>query len=306
VVDQFILYDQVLVTWLNDELPQLTKGRTTQILIATARKAFAEVTTGRVVDNDTLTFPRISITRLDHIIDPLRFNCNRIRRLGWCNTTFHRKLRNAKFPTPVQIMYQVDFWTRFVSEMNLWEQKLLMEFAPGYMHLTIRPDDVWQNKLIPFFLEGGLNDNSDLDAGQGDRAIRRTATLRADGWLFDQNYASQYILKRIELQARDFDDESLYDLTFLPPKESIGTGAPPQVTFAATLNRPPVLEHTLVIQTVIGGTTEVTHEDGSGNLSSDRASGTVDYTTGAVNITYTSPPDVSEDISATYFTDQDA
>ena len=81
MIDQLILYDQAMVTWLANNIAPLAKGRVSgvaiapeaQILIATARKAYAEVTTGRVQDNETLTFPRISISRLDHIIDPLRY-----------------------------------------------------------------------------------------------------------------------------------------------------------------------------------------------------------------------------------------
>lgn len=312
MIDQFILYDQMLVTWLNDNVAPLAVGRSSgvatapnaQILIATPRKQYAEVTTGRVVSNETLTFPRISIARLDHMIDPERFNCNRIRRLGWCDSPVRRRLRSARYPTPVHITWQVDFRTRFVTEMNRWEQYLLTEFAPGYLYQTIRVDDVWGDKYVPIFMEGGLSDNSDLDAGEGDRTIRRTVSLRANGWLFDQNYIAKNIIKRFQLEYWDETGSELFDRSFLPPLEVIGTGDGSQVTFSGILNRPPVLEHTPVVQTVIGGSIQIAQDDGAGAFLGDNvASGTITYSSGVWSITFSSPPDAGEDISITYFTD---
>lgn len=305
MIDQVILYDQALVTWFENTLPPLITGRTTQILVATAKKAYAEVTTGRVVENETLTFPRISIARLDKAGDPLRFNSNRIRRLGWCNPTKHSSLRSARFPAPMTITYQIDMWTRFVSEMNLWEQKLLLEFAPQYIYLRVRIDDVWLEKMFPVFLEGAIGDNSDLDPGEGERAIRRTFTLRADAWVFDQDYLAPGVVKAFEFRWLDYDTEDEFERTFLPPVEVLATGTGSQTVFGPiTVLRPPVLEDTVIIQAVIGGTLEHVQDDGNGTLLGTRvASGSINYSTGEVSITFTDPPDDGEDITITYFTD---
>jgi hypothetical protein len=305
MIDQAILYDQALVTWLNDNLPPLIKGRTTQILIATAKKAYAEVTTGRVVENETLTFPRISITRLDKANDPMRFNSNRIRRLGWCRPEPHSALRSARFPAPMTITYQVDMWTRFVSEMNLWDQKILLEFAPQYIYLRVRIDDVWLEKMYPVFLEGAISDNSDLEPMEGDRAIRHTLTLRADAWVFDQDYYAPPIVKAFEFRWLDYDTEVEFERTFLPPVEVLATGTGAQTVFGPiTVLRPPVLAHTVIIQAVIGGSLEHVQDDGAGNLLGTRVlTGSIDYNTGDVSITFTDPPDAGEDITITYFTD---
>lgn len=304
MIDQMLLYDQAVVTWLNDTLPPLLKGRTTQILVATAQKSYAEVTTARLADNETLILPRISVTRLDYTNDPMRYNFTRIRRLGWDTTLVERAMRGAAFPVPVTIMYQVDLWTRFVKDMNLWAQKIMFDFASQYIYLNIALDAVWGTKMFPLFLEGGISDNSDLEPGEGDRVIRRTFSLRADAWIFDQAYEAVGIVKAMEFSWLDFDSEVEFDYTFLPPKEAVAVGDGIVITFNVTLVRPPVLEHAFILQAIIAGTIEHVQDDGAGNLLGDRvAVGTINYTTGAVAITFTVAPDPGENIIVTYFTD---
>lgn len=305
MVDQLMLYDQALLTWLTANISTILTGRSTQILVATPRRAYAEVTTGRVVDNDTLTFPRISVSRLDHQNDPTRYNAFRFRRLGWCSDTYQRKIKSGRFPVPINIAYQVDLWTRFVTEMNLWEQKFLMEFAAQYLYLQIRPDDIWQNKMYPVFLDSPISDTSDLEPGDGERAIRKTVSLRAEAWLFDQDTTPVSVVKQIEMQWRDFDTEDLFDRQFLPPKETIATGDGSQVSFGPiTLDRIPILEKTLVIETVIGAATSFSYDDGSGNLfGDDIVSGTINYTTGVISFILAGAPDNLELVTASYFTD---
>jgi len=152
---------------------------------------------------------------------------------------------------------------------------------------------------------GDITDNSDLDPGEGNGPIRKTFTLNAECWLFDQALASTAIIKRLEGQLRDIDTLELFDTLYVPPVEVIGVGTGAQVTFGPiTLNRFPVLKNLVVINTLIGGVTSIVYDNGSGVLTGSTASGTIDYVTGEVNITYTLAPDIGEDITVTYFTDQ--
>lgn len=308
--DQFILYDQSILTWLSSNLAPLAKGRDTQILISTSRKAFAEVTSGQLVDNRRLKLPRIAVQRLDHSNNPDRYNKYRIRRLGWCNPPdgdIQKRIRSANYPAPITMNYQIDLATRYVSEMNRWEQYLLQAFAPQYIYLTIKPDDIYGNKSYAIFIDGPILDNSELEPGEGERAIRRTLNLRSEARIYDQNFVDVKVAKRIELQWRNFDDNVLLETQFLPPEEVFGTGNASLTTFAGTLERIPILEDSIVVETVIGGTTELAYDDGNGAfIGTALSSGTINYTTGAISVTWSTAPDSGASIKTTYFTDVEA
>lgn len=305
MTDQLLLHDQAVLTWVNSNFPSLLVGRTTQVLVATPRKAFAEATSGLVVDNRKLTTPRVSITRLGTENDFDRANANPIRRLGYCDDPLQKRLLKANYPAPINVNYQIDLWTRYVSEINLWERYIMETFPLSYMYLTWRPNDTWGDKYIPVFLDSPIRDNSDLEPGEGERLIRRTLDLRAESFFFPDTFNKVNVVKRIETIFIDLEDGvTEYDRSHLPPKESIGTGDGSAVTFGATLERWPVFKDTLVVQTVIGGNTVVAHDDGAGNLVGDNvSSGSIAYSTGVMSITYDTAPDVAADVFVTYFTD---
>jgi len=310
LIDQLLLYDQAILTWVQNYMIPLLPGRNVQLSVATARKAFAEVSTGQLLNERTLIVPRISLQRLDPVNDPARFNSNPIRRLGWAYSTANdqRQLIKGKFPTPVNIPYQLDLWTRFTKEMNLWERFIFDTFSPQYTYMRIRPNDVWGWKLFIVFLDGPVRNNSDLEPGEGERKIRKTVPLRVEGWFFPDTFDVPYVVKRLEIDIYDYEQTSLlYDRTFLPPLEVLGIGNGVQVTFSGTLLRPPVLKHTPIIQTVIAGTAEIVADNGSGSWVGTRVlSGSLTYTSGAYSITFSAPPDAGEQVSITYFTDLSA
>jgi len=307
MTDQFILYDQAMLTWVSTYLSPLLVGRTVQVLFVTPRKTFAEVTTGQLVDERTLIVPRISVQRLDPENDPTRYNSNRMRRLGWAYSDLddHRSMLSSKFPAPVNVQYQIDLWTRFVEEMNLWERYVLEEFASTYIYLRIRPNDVYGWKKYIVFLRGIAN-NSDLEPGEGEREIRKTVTLECQCWMFPDVITPKPIVKRIEYRVYDYDNHATeYFHGFAPPVELLATGNGTTKDYTGTLTRLPIIEHTPVIQTVIAGTVEIVDDDGLGHLIGRRlTSGTIDYVTGAYALHYASPPDNNEPITTTYFTNR--
>lgn len=304
--DQILLYDQALLNWIQTNLVDVQVGKTVQVLVATAKKSFAEVNSGRLVDERTLRIPRISVQRLDLSNDSTRYNANKIRKLGYCNIAenLKSKLLSANYPAPVIIPYQIDLWSKYFSEMNIWERSIAENFASTYQYLRIRPNDVWGWKSYPLFWDGSIADNSDLEPGEGDRQLRKTVSLKAECWLFADSFIINPVVKRIEVEILDKDDSSLYDRSFLPPLEIVATGNGVTKDFSFTIDRPPIVENTIVIQTVINSETVILLDNGVDEFVSDQvASSSIDYTSGEITISFVTAPDASEDITATYFSD---
>jgi len=90
--------------------------------------------------------------------------------------------------------------------------------------------------------------------------------------------------------------------------QTLGTGNGSTVTFAGTLgggsggSANPIRPNTVQITTVIGGNAMVAIDNGSGVLTGTDVGGssTINYTTGAVSITYTTAPDNNATVLASY------
>ena len=80
--------------------------------------------------------------------------------------------------------------------------------------------------------------------------------------------------------------------------DTIGVGAPPQTNFTGNLTVPPAGEIEAQTVTITDGT-QVAYDDGDGNLIGDVDSGgtnTVDYITGAVDVTFATAPALGLDV----------
>lgn len=293
-----------MITWVQTNFPPLLVGNVTQVLFATQKKKFAEVTTGVLVNNKTTTLPRVTVQRLGTVNDPTRFNANRIRRMGFVSPPNHDTRLTAKFPAPINISYQIDMWTKLVSEMNLWERFVFETFTSSYIYLTIRPNDIWRDKSYFTALDGEMQDNSDLEPDEGDTLIRKTFTLRCEGWLFDDTFVRYGVVKSFETQFYNTSNE-LLDTSFLPPIERIATSVDGTTTvFATTLVRFPALKHAVVVYAIIAGVTIIAQDNGEGLFTGAHvASGTIDYTTGVMSVTFSTPPDVGTNVTVTYYHD---
>jgi hypothetical protein len=91
--------------------------------------------------------------------------------------------------------------------------------------------------------------------------------------------------------------------------QDLGTGNGSTLTFAGTLGTQPLRKNTVKVATVIDGDVSLAVDDGAGGFTGpDVDTGTVDYDTGAVSITYESgsAPDNSAVVSATFQWDSEA
>jgi len=86
----------------------------------------------------------------------------------------------------------------------------------------------------------------------------------------------------------------------------VGTGAVD--TYTGNLSFTPVKPGTIQITTVVGATTQTVTDDGNGALVGDVGVGnnTIDYNTGAYDVTFTGNVDAAEPINATYTYDMEA
>lgn len=301
VDDQILLHDERLISWLQSDFDMLP-GKSVQYLYSTPHRAYAEVSSGQLVTQEMLKYPRITISRGPHVNDPMRHNSNTIRKLGWADDE-QRALIRAEYPAPTNISYQIDFWCEFVREMNLWEQKLLWQFRPQYKYFTINIDPIWDDKKFCTFLESGLDSSGNEDGpGMEGRALHRIAGLRAESWLYDQEYQSINAVRRIDIEVYDYVTEQHIETYVLKQNNlDLYTTVGGQTVFTGnSVDFAPIIENTFLLTATIGGIKVAALDDGNGNLIGPSvSSGTIDYNTGAVAITYTTAPDAGN-LEATY------
>lgn len=82
--------------------------------------------------------------------------------------------------------------------------------------------------------------------------------------------------------------------------ELIGTGDGSKKTFNKTLTKVPVCKTSVSISYTIGGTAYTATDNGKGTISGTNCSGTINYDTGEVSLTFTTAPDNGTNINANY------
>jgi hypothetical protein len=77
--------------------------------------------------------------------------------------------------------FQIDLWTKYISEMQMLIEQVLLPFAPhAYFKLNI-PDILFSEVILVRL--SSITDTSQLETGDGDRLIRSTATIQLEGYL---------------------------------------------------------------------------------------------------------------------------
>ncbi len=82
--------------------------------------------------------------------------------------------------------------------------------------------------------------------------------------------------------------------------ETVGTGDGSTTSFSYTLSNLPVKPKSLSVDYTISGTAYTATDDGEGNVSGTDCSGTINYDTGDLSLTFTTAPDSGTNITATY------
>jgi len=169
-------------------------GNDSKVWWVGSRRDFASLYAQPVPDEDTpqnkekserLKMPRIAIQRLDARPDVNRQRPTTLQLRSIGRTDDDKRVYSSPLPIPVNMEYQIDFWTRRISEMNRWEIQWLTDFQQQVYYTKVRIDDyLFQDKYLGLLADAALEDNSDLEPGEDRPLYRKTARLTAPTWLF--------------------------------------------------------------------------------------------------------------------------
>lgn len=87
------------------------------------------------------------------------------------------------FPLPYDLTYQVDLWTKTQQDMQALRTSLLCRFPMTDVTYLDLPVPGYGTQMIMLTLNR-IDDNTDLDPGEGDRELRNTVTLTAHAWIY--------------------------------------------------------------------------------------------------------------------------
>ena len=195
-------------------------------------------------------------------------------------------IRTARQPLPIELTWQVDFWAERQREIQgLWE-RLALAFRGSYAYITVSIDEHWGSKYMPLFLDDG-DDTSDIEVGEDAVYRRFTGTIRSECWLYDTaNYGTVRTVRDVMMEMREEGTLALWETVFSPHRVSIGTGDGLTAVFGLdTVSALPISQRTLVVGAPVGGVEKRGFDDGLGAIVGD-VTGTVDYATGALNLTF--------------------
>lgn len=194
-VDQFRIYDEMIIKWLRDiEYPVIDRIGTefyplVPVVLSPPERAFAAVSqvlnTGTTNNNSKqrqVTYPFISVLRLDEVYDMERYSFSRIRNL--------KNNKQTPYPMPFTIPYQIEIWAKGTTTINYLTQWILLQFESTRLHLyadfSIIDNDIYSSHYpvsIPVLYKSSGN-TSDIEPGEKDRTLRKTIDIEVNGWLF--------------------------------------------------------------------------------------------------------------------------
>lgn len=305
--NQILLYDTSVKSFIETELGSLLAGKTFTLMTDTPDRAFAEyVTPTGIAPDGRPPLPRGGLVLGDPELDPERFNPNKLRLLGY--NTDRNAIRQANYPVSVRIPYSLNLWTEYRAEMVVYMQRILQLFNPQYHYIdvdldSISPEPVYGTKKLGLFAEGGLTETGDLEPGNKERIERRTFDFHMKAWIWDYGFVEKKIVRDVEVQWWDDENSVLLEVQQVPGRQTLAGAVPPQVTYSGTVDLLPIIENTFLIDATVGGSVVRGFDDGAGSIvGTGIVSGSVNYTTGDVSITYSSPPDAGTLITVGYFT----
>lgn len=292
-------YDEALLDWVEEDLVPAIPDKPLQILFAPPDRAYAERVDGRYVVPEQLRLPRVTLARLDFEFADVRYCHAGLRKAGYVSDA-KLAINTAGYPIPINIPYQLSWWVEYETEAQALYVTFMRAFRDRILHRTVFINQLFQNKIIPYFMEATVSNETNPEPGNEFREIRYVAPLRCEGWIFDDTPVEVKTVREIIAEVRDLDTSTLWSQSRVVTPQLIGEGTGLQTDFTATLNAP-VMKPSVVVFSVVSGSEVRGFDDGdAGAITGDGVSGTIDYVTGSLSISFTSPPDVGAGVYVEY------
>lgn len=142
-----------------------------------------------------------------------------MRNLYFVNEDDKRRTAYARPPRPLDLEFQMDFYSRMEMHMRWIMQRIEEQFWPlAYMQIrTPFLNEPCHQMAMKY---GGWVDNSDLEPGvEGDRIIRQTLTVTVEGWMwFDIKQAPT--VHRYGQESPDLEESNTALTDLAPPLTS--------------------------------------------------------------------------------------
>lgn len=174
-------YDKSMVDWF-----RALKYHSRPILcvFATPERAFAQVEKQirerRGSPPKVLPLAWLSIQRTTSVFDHERYNNGTLRRMYY--TPDRSKYYGTLKPQPVNLQYDVNFWTRNLEDLDSLTAQMLVRMRPHEFWITVdHPFPIRQRNVLVTL--GDPRDFSQLEPNEKQRVLRRSFPLTVYGWI---------------------------------------------------------------------------------------------------------------------------
>jgi hypothetical protein len=132
--------------------------------------------------NQIVKLPATALTQLNWDFDLRRWTRASFRRLGW--TEEGKKVIQSSQVVPIDIMYQLDMWSKYRTTMNQMVRNILLLFTNREPWLDVDLKGVWGVRRIPLtLLYKGPANLTDYEPKDKDRTIRMVFTFIFHAWV---------------------------------------------------------------------------------------------------------------------------
>lgn len=152
--------------------------------------------------NKIVRVPAMALSQLNWEYDLTRWAWPNFRKLG--NTEDGLRGFQSDQPVPVDIMYQLDVWTKYRTTMNQITRSIMTKFTHREVWLKVDLGGVWGVKTIPIVIGyGGPKNLTNLEPDDKDPKIRMAWTFILQAWMVPDPISTPLVRTIKEVGIRD-------------------------------------------------------------------------------------------------------